>query len=316
VKISSAGVAPNPFQPRWNGRARVRVAVGPPPYNRRTPMSHPSTSPEPLPEPAPAGVEVGRRSSSFGLTAALARALNPLVWRRPGHVARKLHGFALAEHGSMLDLRLAARLTPSPERAAAYLRHADDETRHAQMFAKRARQLAREAQLPPLGHVRADSEQLFVGLGELDFLAFVHVGEARAIAQFQTYVRFFRARGREREASLFSAILVDEQRHADYTRELLYRLAGSEAEARRALRRVRRWEAWRSWLRAGRFLAEKVYVLAMLLVYLLSAPLGLLVRWARPVRRGWRSLESADDPQPEPGRPQPVATKSIVPPGA
>ena len=141
----------------------------------------------------------------MSLTATLARLLNPLVWRRSGHAARKLHGFALAEHGSMLDLRLAARLTPSPARAAAYLRH------------------------------------------------------------------------------------------ADYTRALLFELAADEAAARRALRRVKRWEAWRSWLRAGRFLAQKVYVVTMALVYLLAAPLGLLVRVARPLAPGWRALESAAD---------------------
>jgi rubrerythrin len=224
------------------------------------------------------------------MTAILARMLNPVVWRRPAHVARKLHGFALAEHGSMLDLRLAARLTDSPERAAAYLRHADDETRHAQMFGKRARQIAREAGLPPLGPVRADTEQLFVNLGELDFLAFVHVGEARAIEQFDTYVAYFEATGRERDANLFTTLLVDERRHADYTLALLIELAGGEPQAREALRRVRRWEAWRTWLRSGRFLAEGVYVLTMLLVYALAAPLGLLVRWARPIKRGWRPL--------------------------
>jgi hypothetical protein len=230
----------------------------------------------------------------MSLTAALARLLNPLVWRTASHSAHKFHGFALAEHGSMLDLRLAARLTPSPARAAAYLRHADDETRHAQMFGKRARQLAREAGLRR-GHavwdpIRADSEQLFVGLGELEFLAFVHVGEARAIEQFLIYVAYFEARGRERDASLLTTILVDERRHAEYTRALLFELAASEAVARRALRRVRRWEAWRSWLRAGRFLAERVYLVSMLLVYLLAAPLGLLVRWVRPLTRGWRGL--------------------------
>ena len=247
----------------------------------------------------------------MSLTATLARLLNPLVWRRSGHAARKLHGFALAEHGSMLDLRLAARLTPSPERAAAYLRHADDETRHAQMFTKRARQLAREAGIRDLGLVRADSEQLFVALGELDFLAFVHVGEARAIEQFTTYIRWFEARGRERDASLFSTILVDERRHADYTRALLFELAPDEAGARRALRRVKRWEAWRNWLRAGRFLAQKVYVVAMAIVYLLAAPLGLLVRVVRPVAPGWRALEAAPEqpaaaPAPALSEPEPV----------
>jgi hypothetical protein len=228
----------------------------------------------------------------------LVRVLNPLVWRRPGHAARKLHGFALAEHGSLLDLRLAARLTSSPTRAAAYLRHADDEARHAQMFGKRAAQLAREAGLAPPGPAQADCEQLFANLGELDFLAFVHRGEARAIVQFHSYIRYFEATGRERDASLFTTIIADETRHADYTKALLFELAGDPAVARRALRRVTRWEAGRSWLRAGRYLSERVYVLAMLLVYVLAAPLALLVRRVRPVPRGWIA-EAAPAPEPE-----------------
>ncbi|MCA9692543.1 MAG: ferritin-like domain-containing protein, partial [Myxococcales bacterium] len=180
---------------------------------------------------------------------------------------------------------------PSPERAAAYLRHADDEARHAQMFGKRARKLAGEARRPPaLGPVRADSERLFERLGERDFLAFVHVGEERARQQFEAYVDYFRASGREREEALFSAILVDERRHGAYTRALLEELAGDPAEVRRALRRVTRWELGRRWLRAGRALAERVYVLATLTVYVLAAPLALLVRVARPISRGWRGV--------------------------
>lgn len=234
------------------------------------------------------------------------KLLNPLVWRRPGHAARKLHGFALAEHGSLLDLRLAARLSSSPARAAAYLRHADDEARHAQMFGKRAAQLAREAGLASPGPAQADCEQLFANLGELDFLAFVHRGEARAIVQFRSYIAYFEATGRERDASLFTTIIADETRHAEYTLALLHELAGDPATARRALRRVARWEAGRSWLRAGRGVAERVYVLAMLLVYVLAAPLSLLVRRARPIARGWIAelpITPAPSPAPEPPNP-------------
>ena len=70
--------------------------------------------------------------------------------------------------------------------------------------------------------------------------------------------------------------------------ELLFELAADEREAQRALRRVRRWEAWRTWLRAGRILAEGVYVGSMSLVYVLAAPLALLVRAVRPTPSGWR----------------------------
>lgn len=235
------------------------------------------------------------------LTALAARLLNPLVWRWPGHAARKLHAFAAAERGSMLDLRLAARLTPSPARAAAYLRHADDEARHAQIFARRAQRLAAEAGLPAPGPVVADSERLFERLGELDFLAFVHRGEARACDQFTAYLTWFEGQGREHDRALFAAILTDERRHGEYTRALLIELAGGEAPARAALRRVARWELGRRWLRAGRAVAERVYVLTTLLVYLLCAPLALLVRLARPLRPGLHPA-AALPPAPSPPR--------------
>lgn len=224
-----------------------------------------------------------------GRTARLARLLSPLAWRTPRRSAVKYHAFALAEHGSMLDLRLAAARTDSSARAAAYLRHADDESRHAQMFGRRATRLAGEARPAlALGPVRADSERLFELLGERDFLAFVHVGEERARRQFEAYVEWFKQAGRTQDSNLFETVLVDERRHGEYTLQFLRELVG-EVEARRALRRVGRWELRRRWMRAGRFVAERVYVAAMLVVYVLASPLALLVRWARPIRPGWRS---------------------------
>ena len=221
------------------------------------------------------------------LSATLARRLSPLTWRTPARSARKLFAFALAEQGSMLDMRLAAARTPSPTRAALYLRHADDEARHAQMFARNAQRLAGAARrpfvLPPL---RADSERLFESLGERDFLAFVHHGEVRARDQFEAYLEYFAHAGRDAEHRLLSAILVDERRHCDYTRELLREHCRDDADLRRALRRAARWELGRGWLRAGRFLAERVYIATMLVLYVLAAPLTLLVRLARPIRRG------------------------------
>ena len=221
------------------------------------------------------------------LTAALARRMSPLAWRTPARSARKLYSFALAEQGSMLDMRLAAARTASPRRAALYLRHADDEARHAQMFARQAQRLAAAAPRPfAFGPLRADSERLFESLGERDFLAFVHVGEERARRQFEAYVAWFTEQGRDHDRNLFEAVLVDERRHCTYSRALLEEVAGSELAARRALRRVARWELGRRWLRAGRFVAERVYVGLMLLLYVLAAPLALLVRVARPIRRG------------------------------
>lgn len=232
----------------------------------------------------------------MNLVGILARISCGWVWRTPARSARMLHGFAHAEQASMLDLRLAARRTESSERAAAYLRHADDEARHCRMFCGRSAQLVEDAGRggQALGHVRADYEALFDRLGELDFLAFVHWGEARAIRQFDAYVAYFEANHRERDATLLRSILVDERRHASYTGALLLELAGDERSMRRAIGRVRRWELGRTWLRSGRFLAERVYTVTMFALYVMAAPLALLVRLVRPVRKGWRPLSTGD----------------------
>jgi hypothetical protein len=214
----------------------------------------------------------------------LNRIVTPIVWRIPGHPARKLAGFARAEQGSRIDLMQAAHLTTSPERRAAYLRHAMDETRHARMFWRRARELA-DAPLPA---PQADSEDLFARLGEARFLAFVHRGEKRGRAQFEVYARHFLHRGDARTGSLFGAILQDELRHESYTLELLVQLVGAK-QARVELRRAALWEAWRTWRRAGRALANLAFVVAMTVIYLVAAPLTWLAtrrkrrnRWSRP----------------------------------
>ena len=216
-----------------------------------------------------------------------AALLAPLAWRVPGHAARMLHGFARAEQGSMIDLLTAANRTPSPERRALYLRHALDEARHAGMFAHRSAELRRERGGASLGPVVADTEDLFDRLGELRFLAFVHLGEARAGGQFAAHIRTCRARGDERSVALLTAISADEVEHARYTLALLTELAGGPRAARRAVRRAIAWEAFRLFRRAGRVFAARVYAAAMLAVFVAAAPLALLVRLVRPARSGW-----------------------------
>jgi hypothetical protein len=224
------------------------------------------------------------------LAVTLARWLAPLVWWGTRRSARRLLVFAQAERASMIDLRVAARLTASPVRAAAYLRHADDEARHATMFVRRAAELLRASGDSAPTDVHADCESLFARLGELDFLAFVHHGEARGRRQFENHARWLAARGRTRDAALFEALVGDELRHEHYTGALLRELAGDERSARAALGRVRRWELGRGWLRVGRALGSRVYVVLATLLYLCVLPLSLLVRIARPIRRGFVPL--------------------------
>ena len=225
-----------------------------------------------------------------------ARILDPIVWRIPGRAARKFFSFALAEHGSLLDLTLAARATSSSERAALYLRHAGDEARHAKLFAARSAALRQARGAEPFGDPRADTENLFERLGEVDFLAFVHRGERRGRRQFEAHRDYFARRGDSESRALFEGIIADEARHESYTRELLVELAGGEDSARAALRRAGRWKAWRTWRRMGRALTQRLYALLMMALYLAIAPMAVIVRIARPERTGWRLSPGADSP--------------------
>ena len=229
---------------------------------------------------------------------ALVRLVTPVVWRVPGHGARKLQAFARAEQGSRIDLLHAAQRTPSLQRRALYLRHALDETRHAAMFWRRGNELAGAPQPPPA----ADTEQLFERLGERRFLAFVHRGERRGRQQFELYARHFAARGDARTEALFGAILVDEQRHEAYTRELLVELCGGEQGARAELRAIALWEAWRTWRRAGRAIAAALFALAMTAVYLVAGPIAAVAaRLRSPARTRaarWQLAAPAEEPPP------------------
>jgi hypothetical protein len=219
------------------------------------------------------------------MRAAVLRLVTPIVWRVPGHGARKLYGFAKAEQGSRIDLLHAAHRTASGARRVLYLRHALDESRHAGMFWRRSTDLRLAAGAAPYPPPVADTERLFERLGELAFLAFVHRGERRGRRQFERYAEHFGARGDARTRTLFEAILSDEHRHERYTRDLLVELAGGERAARAELRRAALWEAWRTWRRAGRTIATVVYTLAMIAIYLVAGSIAAVTRLRRrPVR--------------------------------
>lgn len=200
--------------------------------------------------------------------------------------ARLLHGFACTEEQSQLELRLAARACTDERRRARYLRHALDETRHAHAFAEHACELARVARTGGFARPSAGCERLYEQLGEVRFLAFVHVGEQRGRAEFETYARLLRKRGADATALLFEGLVVDERQHEAYTAQLLAELAGVDG-ARRAVRWVRRWQAWREFRRRGRRLARALYTVSMLLVYLALAPFALSFRLFGKAERGF-----------------------------
>lgn len=211
------------------------------------------------------------------LLAWLARLTAPLVLASPTRVARKLFDFARAEEESRLELHAALQRSPCVARRALYLRHALDEQRHCRMFERRSRELLLQGDRTPLGRPDADCEQLYARYGEVGFLAYVHLGEARGRQQFEAYVHALRVRD-PKTSALFERIVVDERRHEEYTHILLRELLGSDSAVRRALWTARRRDAWRRWLVLGRGLTQPLYRLLMSVLYLSLLPIALVAR--------------------------------------
>lgn len=218
---------------------------------------------------------------------ALAWWTGALSFHSPARTIARLYAFSLAEDSTMIELEAAANLTRDPIRAAAYLRHAADEARHARMFTARARSIANEYSLVAPPPPAADASALLRTLGEIDFLAFVHRGEQRGRARFEGWERTFRTHGDLHTASLFSALVEDERRHETYSRDLLVMLTG-EIGARKALRRVGLRSVWQSYLRLASTTSLALYHVFLWTLAPLLFALGIWTRWMLPVRAGWQ----------------------------
>src|SRR5438067_2948538 len=135
---------------------------------------------------------------------ALDRALLPLhrwVWQDAERRARKLLRFAETEADGGRDLSRAAEVTLDPLLRRLYLRHAEDEERHALLFRARGRDVFRALRrdggaraagsrfeanfLSPgergLDDLRIESE------GDESLLAFLHLSEEAAARRFVIY---------------------------------------------------------------------------------------------------------------------------------
>lgn len=233
------------------------------------------------------------------------------VWSDPHRSLLTLESFADTEEDGGKDLIAASKRITDPEILGHMNRHADDEVRHSNLFRNRAAEVA-EAQGKHLGvkdeemgraydlSGRRSPDQvnahgffqagLFDEMGEVGYLAMVHVAEKRAAHIFQRHLNAARAAKDEKTAEIFTSILKDEKYHVSWTGKILdrWRKEGREAEVERALKSAKRGRFLDSWRRLGlRSAAGFTGVVLMVCYWTVLAPFGLLARLTKPASANW-----------------------------
>ena len=234
----------------------------------------------------------------------LDRVLKPLhrwVWSDPNRRARKLLRFSETEADGGRDLARAAELTRDPSLRRLYLRHADDEARHAVLFRVRGREL-----LATLPHRREALEANWLTPGErgLDdlhlegdseglLLAFLHLSEKAAANRFAAYQEVLDCDPETRD--VFARVLEDEAFHMSYTRKQLARIAPRKQGLHLWQGRLDRW--WKAYLRLAVALASVLGGVMLALQYFVVLPLFALLA-KRALRREPVGLRPVRAPSP------------------
>jgi len=232
------------------------------------------------------------------------RILRPLhrwVWRDAHRCARKLLRFAATEADGGRDLSRAAELTADPLLRRLFLRHAIDESHHAELFRARGRTMRAalggeggsfEARWITPGE-RGGDDLRVEDEGDASLLAFLHLSEKLAAARFAVYREVVRD---EETREVFRRILRDEVFHMRYTRTQLERIA--PARHRRHLWIARGSRLWKGYLRVATAVAGWLGTLVLLAQYFLVLPLFALAakRAARRERPGWNEPERREQP--------------------
>jgi hypothetical protein len=201
--------------------------------------------------------------------------LHRWVWADVDRRARKLLRFSATEADGAHDLARAAELTRDPLLRVLYLRHADDEQRHAVLFRQRSRELVDSPRAAVFeANWLAPGER---GLDDLDvtseddasLLAFLHLSEKAAAGRFVIYQRVLDCDPPTR--AIFGRILRDEEFHMTYTRRQLARIAPREQGLR--LWRARAGRLWKAYLRLATALAGVFGTLMLAFQYFVILPL-------------------------------------------
>jgi hypothetical protein len=175
-----------------------------------------------------------------------------------------------------------------------FLRHAQDEQRHADLFRKRGRALVRsldgaaatsfEANWFAPGERGLDDLRVD-GENDAALLAFLHLSEKAAAGRFAIYREVLTVDPDTQ--GLFHTILRDEAFHMSYTHQQLTRVAPRKWSA--VLWKARLGRLWKTYLRIAAAVAGLLGTLILLVQYaLFLPPFALLARrHARREPQGW-----------------------------
>ncbi len=223
------------------------------------------------------------------------RPVHRWVWLSAERRASKLFRFAETEADGGRDISRAAELTADPLLRRLYLRHAQDEQRHCELFRQRGRSLLQEVQrdakkkrlelnwLSPgergLDDLRVDGER------EESLLAFLHISEKAAAGRFVIYRDVLQPDPKTR--AVFEDVLKDETFHMNYTYQQLVRV--SPRGHAWPLWRARLNRLWKGYLRLAVVVAGLMGSVILLVQYfVLLPPFAVLAkRAARKEPVGW-----------------------------
>ncbi|MET0591455.1 MAG: ferritin-like domain-containing protein [Polyangiaceae bacterium] len=220
--------------------------------------------------------------------------LHRWIWSDAHRRGRKLLRFGETEADGARDLARASELTSDPRLRRLYLRHAEDEQRHADMFLHRA--ITVLLSLSPRTDSSLEANWLAPGERGLDdlrvdgerddtLLAFLHLSECAAAGRFKTYQKVLTSDPKTQQ--LFSDILRDEEFHMNYTKRELVRI--SPKKHGWSLFSARAHRLWKAYLRLATALAGVLGGLLLVVQYFIVLPLFALLakRAAQREPEGW-----------------------------
>jgi len=231
------------------------------------------------------------------------------AWSDPERKLKTLESFARTEADGGRDIVAAQRIVQDQELKKHLERHASDELRHADLFHRRAAELRaqgvaatrEEVSDRPYdlsltrGKLAASTDghgflrfALADELGEVGYVAMLHVAEKRAAKLFRTHQRYL-AHDPETRA-IFASILKDEHYHVAYTGSMLkkWKREGRGAEVKRALSLARGSRFFGAWKRVGaRSAAGLSRAILAVMYFTVLLPIGVLAR-GRIRNGGWR----------------------------